>query len=66
MNSLQVLRSPETCVLVNNNLCGNLCSSLESSTIFDGSFKVTSLPFCISDFDLLSCELDSFTFKVLY
>ena len=57
-------RSFETCVLVNNNLCRKLFSSLESPTIFDSSYKVTSVPFFIPDFNLLSCELDSFTFKV--
>ena len=39
---------------------------LESPTPFDKSFKVTSVPFFIPDFNLLSCELDNFTFKVLY
>ena len=33
----------ETCVLVNNNLCGKLFSSLESPATFDESFKVTSV-----------------------
>ena len=60
------LRSFETCVLVNNNFCEKLSSSLESPTIFDKSFKVTSVPFFIPDFYLLSCELDKSTFKVLY
>ena len=60
------LRSSETCVLVNNNLCGKLFSSLESRTKFDEIFKTTSVPFFIPDFNLLSCELDSFTFKVVY
>ena len=36
--------SLETCVLVNNNLRGKLVSSLESSTAFDESFKVTLVP----------------------
>ena len=31
----------ETCVLVNNNLCEKLFSSLESLTAFDEIFKVT-------------------------
>ena len=62
----KALQSPETCVLVNNNLCGKLFSSLESPPTFGESFKVTSVPFFILDFNLLSCELDNFTFKVLY
>ena len=33
---------------------------------FDDRFKVTSVPFFISDFNLLSFEIDNFTFKVLY
>ena len=55
----------KTCVLVNSNLHGKLFSSLESPTTFDESFKVTSVSFFIWDFNLLSCELDNFTFKVL-
>ena len=67
MNYLQkLLRSFETCVLVNNKLCGKLFSLLKSTTTFDGIFKVTSIPFFIPDFNLLSCELENFTFQVLY
>ena len=51
------LRILETCVLVNNNLCGNLVSSLELPTTFDESFEVASVPFFILGFNL---------FKVLY
>ena len=58
------LRSFETCVLVNNNLCGKLISSLESPTTFDGRCKVTLVSFFIADFNLLSRELDNFTFNV--
>ena len=49
-----------------NNLCGKLFSSLESPTTFDEIFKVTSVPFFIPDFNLLSCELDNFTSNMLY
>ena len=38
------LQSFESCVLC-SNLCGKLFSSLESTTTFDESFKVTSVPF---------------------
>ena len=62
----KALGSFETCVLVNNNLCGKLFSSFESPTIFDEICKVTSILFFIPNFHLLSCELDNFTFKVLY
>ena len=44
----------ETCVLVNKNLWGKSFSSLESPTMFDEIFKVNSLPFFISNFNLLS------------
>ena len=60
--ALQIL---ETCVLV-DILCGKLVSLSQSTTTFDGRFKVTSVPAFIPDMDLLSCELDNFTFKVLY
>ena len=50
--------------LVNNNLWEKFVSS--SPTIFDDSLKATSDSFFIADFNLLSCEFDSFTFKLLY
>ena len=62
----KVLLNFENCVLVNNNLCGKLFSSFDSTMIFNKIFKVTSVPFLISDFSLLSYELDNVTFKVLY
>ena len=46
-------RSFETCVLVNNNSCGKLFSLLESATTFDEIFKVTWVPFFVSNFDCL-------------
>ena len=51
----KTLRSFETCVLVNNNLCGILFSLLESLTTFDERHKVTLVPFFITDFNLVSC-----------
>ena len=60
------LRIFETWVLVNNNLCEKLVSSLELSMKFDERFKVTLVTFFIADFNFLSCELDNFTFKVLF
>ena len=62
----KALRFFETCVLVNNNLCGKLFSSLESPTTFDERFKVTLVLFFIVDFNLFSCGFDYFTFNVLY
>ena len=55
-----------TCAFVNNNLCAELFSLLESSTIFEEIFKATSVLFFIPDFNFLSYELDNFMFKVLY
>ena len=49
-------------MLFNNDLCGKLASSLELPITFAERCKVTSVPFCIPDFNLLSCELDNFTF----
>ena len=51
----KALRNFETCVLINKNLCGKLFSSLESPIIFEEIFKVTSVPFCMPDFNLSSC-----------
>ena len=62
----KVLKSLKTCLLVNNNLYEKLFSLLESPTTCDESFKVTSVPFFILDFNLLSCKLDNVTFEVLY
>ena len=56
----KALQSLKTCILVNNNLCRKSFSPLDSDEIV----QVTS--FFIPDFNLLSCELDSFKFKVLY
>ena len=39
---------------------------LELPIIFDDIRKTTSFWFFIADFNLLSCEFDSFTFKLLY
>ena len=60
------LQSFQTYVLVNNNLCRKLYSSLEPPATFDENFKVASVPFFIPDFNLLSCELENFTYKVLH
>ena len=54
---VKVLRNIEICILVNNNVCGKLFSLLESPTTFDENLNVTSVPFFIPDFNLLSCEL---------
>ena len=62
----KALRIFETCILVNNNLCGKLVLSLELLIKFHERFKITSVPFLIPDFNLLSSELDNFTFAVLY
>ena len=56
----------ETWKEVNNNWCGKWVSLLELPTSFDERFEVTSVPSFISDFNLISYELDNFTVKVLY
>ena len=64
---MKALRKFQTCISVNNNLCGKLVSSLESPIIFAEIFiEVTSFSFFIIDFNLLSCELVNFAFKLLY
>ena len=62
----KVLQRFATCLLVNINSCGKLILSLESPIIFDDNLKTTSDSFFIADFNLLSCEFYSFTFKLLY
>ena len=47
----KTLRSFENCVLVDNNLCGKLFSSLELPSTFHESLKVTSVPLLIPDFN---------------
>ena len=34
--------------------------------MFDDNLKTTSVSFFIADFNLLSCEFDKFTFKLLF
>ena len=62
----KILKSLETCVLINNNLRGKFISSLELPITFDERFRVTSLPLFIPDLNLLSHEFDNFMLKVLY
>ena len=59
----QALRSFQTLVPGNNRL---LVALLESSIKLDERFKVNSVPFFFSDFNLLSYELQNITFKRLY
>ena len=47
----KALRSFETCVSVNKNLCRKLYSSLESPKSFDETFKVTSVSVFVPDFN---------------
>ena len=49
------------CLLVNNNSCGKLASSLELPVILDDNLENTSVSFFIVDVNLLSSEFDSFT-----
>ena len=63
INNLQKLYE-DLQLLVNNNLCGKLVSL--SPIVFDDNLKTTPASFFIADFNLLSYEFDSFTFKLLY
>ena len=47
----KVLQRSATCLLVNNNLCRKLISSLEFPNIFDDDLKTTSVSF-FSDFNV--------------
>ena len=60
----KVLQSLKTCVLVNNNVYGKLVASLESAEIFDESFKVTLVPFCL--FQTLIYEVAMRQYKVTF
>ena len=58
------LRRFETCLSVNNNLWGKSVSL--SPIMFDDNLNTTSDLLFVSDFNLLSCEFDSFTFRLLH
>ena len=74
MNYLQkALRRFTTFLLIKNNFWGKLVSSSELPIIFCDNLKtasvlffITGFLFFIAGFNLLSCEFDSFTFKLLY
>ena len=53
----KALRSLKTCVIVNNNLCGKLFSSLESPATSNGSFKVTLVPFFIPELNIIKLQM---------
>ena len=61
----KVLQSLENCALVNNNLCEKLFSPLESLPAFDEILQNYFGTIFIPDFNLLSCKLHNFTFKML-
>ena len=50
------------CLSVNNNLRRKLLSLVESSITFNGGFKIITVRYFITDFNVLSCKLDNFTF----
>ena len=64
MSHLQKLFEYLKRVSVNNELCEKLISSLELPVKFDERFRLSSI--FIAEFELLSCELDNYTFNVLY
>ena len=47
-------------------LWGKLVSSFDSPIIVGDNLKTTSVPFFVEELNLLCCEFDSFTFKLLY
>ena len=49
--SAKALQRFATCLLVTNNLCGKLVSSLELPIIFDDNLKTISVSFFIADFN---------------
>ena len=55
-----ILQSLETCVLVNNNWCRKLFSSLESPTTFDEVVKVTSASFFYFRFYFIKLQTRQF------
>ena len=60
----KALRRFAACLLVNKNLWGKLVSL--SPIIFDDNLKTTSVSSFIAEFNLISCEFNSFTFKLSY
>ena len=62
----KVLRSLQTCLSVNYDLCEKLVLSLELPIIFDERVNVTSVAVFIPDFNLSNCELVNFTVKLSY
>ena len=60
----KALRRFSTCLSVSNNLWGKLVSSWP--TIFNDNLKNSPVSLFIAEFNLLSCEFDSFTFKLFY
>ena len=62
----KALRKFATCLLVTKNLRGKLVLFSGLPIIFDDDLKTASISFFTADFNLLSCEFDSFTFKLFY
>ena len=62
----KVLRSFEICLSLSNNLCRKLVSSLVLPIIFHDSFRVIPASIFVDDFNILSYELDNFTFTLLF
>ena len=59
----KALRRLANCLLVSNNSCGKFYHQDYQSYLMIIS---TSVLFFIADFNLLSCQFDNFTFKLLY
>ena len=53
----KALRSYKICVIVSNNLCGKLFSSLVSPATSNESFKVTLVPFFIPELNIIKLQM---------
>ena len=47
-----------SCILVNNNLCGNLISYLGLTIIFDGNLKTAGEEFIIAGYGLITKDFN--------
>ena len=55
-----------TCLLVSNNACGKLVSSLDLLIMIDDNVKVAGALYFGANFNLSVCESNNFTFKSCY
>ena len=58
----KALQRLEAYITVNSKLCGKLVSLVP--IMFDDNLRVMSVAFFVADFNLLSCQSESFTFTL--